>query len=94
MGTESSLADALKPLDRGVSERPVLHEAKPERPRGGVHPVPRTRVGKRSLTGYFDREVLRQFKQILIDQDRETVQELLTEAVNDFFIKYGKPPIA
>lgn len=94
MGTQSSLADALKPLDRAVSPRPALQEPKPTRPRGGVHPVPRTREGKRALTGYFPRDVSRQLKQILIDQDRESIQELLTEAVNDFFVKYGKPPIA
>lgn len=94
MGTQSSLADALKPLDRGISPRPPLQEPKPARPRGGVHPVPRTREGKRALTGYFDREVSRQLKQILLDQDRESIQELLTEAINDFFVKYGKPPIA
>lgn len=94
MATESSLADALKPLDRGVSPRPPRQEAKPARPRGGVHPVARTRVGKRAVTAYFDRAVSQQLKQILIDQDRESIQELMREAVNDLFIKHGKPPIA
>ena len=51
-------------------------------------------MGKRAVTAYFDRAVSQQLKQILIDQDRESIQELMREAVNDLFIKHGKPPIA
>lgn len=52
-----------------------------------------SRDGKRQLAAYFDRDACKQFKALAAMRDR-TVQELLGEAVNDLFEKYGKPPIA
>ena len=36
----------------------------------------------------------KQLKQLLLDQDRHSLQELLAEALNDLFQKYHKLPIA
>ena len=52
-----------------------------------------SRVGKKTVAAHFDPAVSRQLKQIGIERDRST-QDLLREAINDLFTKYGKPPIA
>ena len=52
-----------------------------------------SRAGKKPVTGFFDPEVSRQIKKVALDKDR-TMQELLQEAINDFFRKYDLPPIA
>jgi len=60
------------------------------RPKTAVAP---SRQGKKAIGGFFDPAVSRQLKQLGIDQDNP-VQELLREAINDFFKKHGKSPIA
>lgn len=52
-----------------------------------------SRVGKKTVAAHFDPAVSRQLKEIGIPHDRST-QDLLREAINDLFTKYGKPPIA
>ena len=52
-----------------------------------------SRAGKKPVTGFFDPEVSRQIKKVALDKD-QTMQELLQEAINDFFRKYDLPPIA
>jgi hypothetical protein len=54
---------------------------------------PPSRVGKRLVAGHFDPAAVRQLKQLALDQDT-TGQALLTEALNDLFIKHGLKPIA
>ena len=56
-------------------------------------PVQASRRGKKFVGGYFAPEVARQLKHLAVEHDK-TVQELVTEAVNDLFQKYGKPYIA
>ena len=88
MSNKPSLAEALKPLDRvvaGAEQPPKRHwKSSP----------PPSRAGKKALIGYFNPEVSKQLKQITLDHDRNSVQELLREALNDLFQKYKKPPIA
>jgi hypothetical protein len=55
--------------------------------------LPPSRQGKKAITGFFDPAVSRQLKQLALDEDR-TVQALLTEALNDLFIKHRRNPIA
>jgi hypothetical protein len=52
-----------------------------------------SRVGKKAIIGYFDPSVSKQLKQIGLDKDL-SVQDLLSEAINDLFHKYRKPNIA
>jgi hypothetical protein len=54
---------------------------------------PASRVGKKTIAGHFDPAVSVQLKQIGLERDRST-QDLLREAINDLFVKYGKGPIA
>lgn len=62
----------------------------PVQTRGGLPPC---RQGKKALTGYFDPDVLKQLK-VMAATEETTIQALLSEALNDFFKKHGKPHIA
>lgn len=55
--------------------------------------VPPSRQNKKQIMGYFAPEVRKQFK-VLSAEEEKTQQELLEEALNDLFVKYGKNPIA
>jgi hypothetical protein len=52
------------------------------------------RATKTNVTGYFDKAVKIQLKTIGLETGDRTIQELLAEALNDLFAKYGKPEIA
>lgn len=52
-----------------------------------------SRQGKRPVSGYFEPAAVRQLKMLSIERDA-SVQELLGEALNDLFRKYGKSAIA
>jgi hypothetical protein len=54
---------------------------------------PKSRVGKKVISGFFEKEVSRQLSKLAIDQDR-TNEDLLREAINDLFAKYHLPSIA
>jgi hypothetical protein len=58
-----------------------------------VQPRPPSRQGKKAVAGHFDPAVSRQLREIALIED-SSVQELLKEALNDLFVKRGKPPIA
>lgn len=53
----------------------------------------KSRVGKKVISGFFDKEVSRQLSKLAIDQDR-TKEDLLREAINDLFAKYHLPNMA
>lgn len=95
MSNKPSLAEALKPLDRAPATA-LKAEPKPQpketRPRKAS--TPPSRAGKKALIGYFDPDVSKQLKQMALDHDRDSVQDLLREALNDLFQKYKKPTIA
>jgi hypothetical protein len=52
-----------------------------------------SRIGKKTVAAHFDPAVSKQLKLIGLEADRST-QDLLREAINDLFTKYGKSPIA
>lgn len=101
-----SLAAALQPLDRNAQPAPTAapsrapkadagegRAARPARKPTTDTAAPPSRVGKKALIGYFDPDVSKQLKQLALDQD-SSIQELLREALNDFFSKHKKPTIA
>lgn len=59
----------------------------------GASAQPPSRIGKKTIAGHFDPAVSRQLRALGLEHDR-TVQDLLSEALNGLFEKYGKPPIA
>jgi hypothetical protein len=52
-----------------------------------------TRRGKVSITQWVDPAVRKQLQQLVLDHDKEQY-ELVNEALNLLYEKYGKPPIA
>lgn len=92
-----SLAAALQPYNRapGNAETPRAERVRAadtkEMPRRS--PVPPSRLGKKALTCHFDPAVSKQLKQIALDRDL-SVQDLISEALNDLFQKYKKPTLA
>lgn len=86
-----SLAEALKQHDRTAAATTATD---PPQNRRQNTTLPPSRIGKKALIGYFTPDVSKQLKQLMLDEDRSSVQELLREALNDLFEKYRKPPIA
>jgi hypothetical protein len=54
---------------------------------------PPSRSGTAPITGHFPRQVRDQLKILAIEQG-STLHNLMAEAYNDLFAKYGKPEIA
>ena len=55
--------------------------------------VQRSRIGKVSIGVWVDPAVRKQLGQIALDTDRDQ-SDLMAEALNLLFERYGKPPIA
>jgi hypothetical protein len=85
---KASLSQALKGLDRRAAAGPVKPAPSPR-----VSVTASTRAGKRSVTFYASRECLKQLKMTAADQERPQ-EQCLTEALNDWFAKYGKAQLA
>ncbi len=51
------------------------------------------REGRQFIAGHVTPEAAKQFKILAVQQDKD-VQELLIEAINDIFVKYGLSRIA
>ena len=101
MSKKPSLAAALQTFDRTTpaaatsprAARPQRQRHKEREEGPSTSTQAPSRSGKKALIGYFDPSVSKQLKQIALDRDG-TVQDLLTEALNDFFQKHKKPTIA
>ena len=65
-------------------------------PQPNPEPKPKanTRIGKRHIGGYFEKEVWVQLKIMSVEKDGLTLQEMLAEALNNYFKVNDKPPIA
>lgn len=91
---KSSLTDAL--ADPPPVEAPPPAPSRPEGPISAARPG---RAAKTNITGYFDRPVKWELQELATERSRAvgrrvTTQELLAEALNDLFKKYGKPELA
>jgi hypothetical protein len=94
MSKKPTLSAALQSLE---SRRPGPVSPDVAADRAAVEKGPSTqppsRLGKKTIAGHFDPAVSRQLRALGLEHDR-TVQDLLSEALNGLFEKYGKPPIA
>jgi hypothetical protein len=82
-----------KVLSRGTIEEQEVEEGAVSIEKSANSTLRPSRIGKRIVAGYFDTAVSRQLRHLSADEDRP-IQDLLREALNDFFVKKGKPPIA
>jgi hypothetical protein len=73
-----------------TATHPVI-EAEPMR--RGLAPRQKGREGKVSITQWVDPVVRKQIAQIALDEDKDQY-ELVNEALNLLFEKYGRSPIA
>jgi hypothetical protein len=80
----------IRPTD-GASRAPSA--GKSEGPPQVVAPRQRGREGKVSITQWVDPVVRKQLAQIALDEDKDQY-ELVNEAINLLFDKYGRSPIA
>jgi hypothetical protein len=74
--------------DAGGSRRKVQAEVEPK-PETYTQPG---RSGTKPITGHFPKQVRDELKKLAIEQDT-TLHNLMAEAFNDLFAKYGKPEI-
>jgi hypothetical protein len=91
MAAKKSLMESMQSFDKApavATMEPPAERAQPER-----SSRPPSRRDKRAITGYVSPKAFQQF-QILRAERGKDVQDLVEEALNDLFQKYGKPPIA
>jgi hypothetical protein len=62
-------------------------------PTGPTSRVARTRINSRQVSAHFAPEVVQTLRLIAAEQDREQ-QDLMAEALNMLFERYGKPSLA
>ncbi|MEB3311997.1 MAG: ribbon-helix-helix domain-containing protein [Snowella sp.] len=93
MVKKTSLASALQEASGKATPVPQESSVSVEGKPSNNAVLPPSRQGKKAITGYFDPAVSRQLRQLALDRD-STIQALLSEALNELFIKYGKNPIA
>ena len=99
MNKKSNLTEALsKPNTVHTANTDVVDKVK--EPQTTVKKKPRAgRVNKTNITGYFDKIVKWELQEIATERSRKlerrvTLQDLLAEALNDLFKKYGKAEVA
>ena len=96
MNKKPSLSDALLGVESRNSPAAEAQESVPQADPVAnkvANPRPPSRQGKKTIAGHFDPAVSRQLRALGLESDR-SVQDLLSEAINGLFEKYGKPPIA
>lgn len=77
-------------LKAGSLFKPKTEETPPPR---AVMEAKKPKRGKHLISGLFEEPTYRQFTTLAAELGLQR-QELLREALNDVFIKHGKPPIA
>ena len=92
MAKKPDLRQALKPRNESPAPQPAPQQDNPSPTPKNPHFRP-SREGKANVTGYFHPAVKKQLRILAADGDT-TIQDLLAEALNDLFAKYGKPEIA
>jgi len=84
----SAPLQAVTPAARTKEDNPVAGREDP----ASVYQAP-SRSGTAPITGHFPRQVRDQLKILAIERG-STLYNLMAEAYNDLFAKYGKPEIA
>ncbi len=82
------------PVEASVPSPVIGPDATPQRERAeAAFAVPPSRQGKKAIAAYFDPAVRKQLALLAVQEER-TQADLLAEAINLLFEKYGQPPIA
>ena len=75
-------------------ERLQQSEQNKDVPQTPTQSKPNTRIGKKHIGGYFDTNVWAQLKIMSVEKGGMTLQDMLREALNNYFKVNDKPPIA
>jgi len=92
MAAKKSLMDTMQSFEKSASATTEATTSEKPATEDRAKGTP-SRKGKRAVTGYVSQQAFTQL-QILRAERGMDVQELVTEALNDIFTKYGKPAIA
>jgi len=97
MSKKPNLAAALAASKAEVSQ-PTEVASKPQN-NAATNARPAGRVGQTNISGWFDSRVKFTLEELRLKRQRElgrrvTIQELMGEAYNDLFKKYGFPEVA
>jgi hypothetical protein len=68
---------------------PVAPRPNAQKERGGVYRSP-SRIGKRAAVAWLEPEAVKQLNMVAIQRDMQ-VQQILVEAINDWFARNGLP---
>jgi hypothetical protein len=90
MRKKGNLSHSLQVAARTKEPSVVAGHKSPARSQGTRPP---SREGKKAIAGFFDDAVSKQLRRLGVDQDK-SVQDLLGEALNDLFEKYGLSRLA
>ncbi len=91
MAVRLSLTHRPEPAAEPVAPPPAPLAEERRKPRSTVEGYrPPSRVGKRAAVAWLEPEAIKQLNMEAIRQDRN-VQDLLVEAINDWFAAHGLP---
>ena len=92
MSKRPNLVAAIAAAAGSTRRMPETTLAPPTPPNGEAasRATPRTRVGTKQIAAHFPEDVAWQLRALAVDR-KTTVQNLMAEALNDLFVKYGKP---
>lgn len=88
----SRFSAGLKKL-KDETQGPATAPAAPASPAPAPRTGQRDRHGKVNISGFFEKPVRKQLAMLAVEQERNQV-DMLAEALNLLFDKYGKSPIA
>jgi hypothetical protein len=93
-GLQAALRNSAAGQARGAPTPAAAAVSSPARPEAPERPASQpSRTGKTNVTGYFPPEVKASLR--LVQARRGgTLQDILAEALNDVFVKYGVPETA
>jgi hypothetical protein len=93
-GLKSLGADDAPPKRKETQQpRPVAVPEQPEAQDGQGGYMAPSRRGKKAVTGYFDPAVRQQLA-VLAAEEQRSQNDLIAEALNMLFERYGKSPLA
>jgi hypothetical protein len=81
----------IEPVRKTMSAAPA-NQAESGAGEGTGKPHAPSRIGQKPITAFFPEEVRVQLKMMAAEQ-RQSMESLIGEALNDLFAKYGKPEI-
>lgn len=91
---KKGLAETFMKNEERLQQSEHPEEVSPAPTQSEPIPKPNTRTGKKHIGGYFDINVWAQLKIMSVEKGGVTLQDMLTEALNNYFTVNDKPPIA